>query len=570
MTHNDCHIVDSSFSVREVLSVLTSERKEYFGIAVIIGDSKVIGYLNDADIIRYLNKGGSLEDSISMCASIDPITVKSSLSNENQLLEIENQCKLKFGNSSKKVRFVIKLNEYDEFDGLLPYINLLSTAKEKEIVIVYGMGFVGLTLATLVSTKGYVVVGVDTNKPLIEDLKSLKPHIYEPSLVDLMSNSLQSGNLIFQVEPMISTFEKRQTIHVVTVGTPIENDNTINLDSISSVVESISNTLEYQDLVIIRSTVALGVTENFIIPKLEKLSGLIAGNDFHIAFCPERTVEGNAIEELSKLPQIIGGLTESCALEARNFFTKFNRNTVTVNSIKEAELIKLANNSFRDLSFAFSNGLSLVCDKYNIDSGNLIEIANYGYPRNSIPKPSPGVGGYCLTKDPLILASIDFDSDFSKLSVIGRRINSNLSYYPEKIIEEYIQSKNMVKDELNIVIIGVAFKGTPPTNDYRGSSSIDLASSLSSKGYKINLFDAVISRKKIEEMGYEYKSLHDSVKSCNVFIFMNNHQNNYPDGLFVNVKKPILIFDGWSKFNHLEFSKNSLISYSNIGYSSFR
>ena len=135
----------------------------------------------------------------------------------------------------------------------------------------------------------------------------------------------------------------------------------------------------------LRSTVPLGTTRKVVIPVLEKKSSLEVGKDFHIAFTPERTIEGNAMQELYSLPQIVGGYSEECTKKAIDFWGGLTSTVVKVPSIEAAELVKLANNTFRDLSFAFSNNLSMLADKFNINTHELIIAANKGYSRNPIP-----------------------------------------------------------------------------------------------------------------------------------------------------------------------------------------
>jgi UDP-N-acetyl-D-mannosaminuronic acid dehydrogenase len=568
MISNDFHVVGSNQSIRDVLAQITSEKKTYFGVAVILEGTKLIGFVNDADIIKFMTKNGDLDESIMSCATKDPIVVSRAESYENQLSRVNILCLQKFGDPQKRISLVLQTDINGNLEGIIPYVNLVSLARLKSEVIVYGMGSVGLTLATLVSNKGFNVLGIDTNPIIINNLNALKPHIYEPHLIELMSASLKKGSLRF--DNLLNHKMKSNVIHIITVGTPIDANNIPNLESITKVVESISKNLKSDDLVIVRSTVPLGTTEGFIIPKLEQITNLKAGKDFYVSFCPERTIEGKAIEELSQLPQIIGGYTEKCSQLSYNFFIKFNRNLVLVDSIKEAELIKLANNSFRDLSFSFSNGLTLLCDQFNLDTNKLIDAANYGYPRNPIPKASPGVGGYCLTKDPIILAASNPDSYLSELSYIGRKINLQLSFYPELMIERYAEYKGLKKDKLNIIIVGMAFKGTPLTNDLRGSASIDLANRLLKGNYIFFVYDSVVMRNELEGLGYEFIDLESSLDKCNVFIFMNNNPDNYIEGMFSNINKHIMIFDGWSLMNHNEFLANSLISYSNLGFSNFR
>ena len=134
---------------------------------------------------------------------------------------------------------------------------------------------------------------------------------------------------------------------------------------------------------------------------------------------------------------------------------------VTVSSLEAAELVKLINNSFRDLSFSFANGVSLFCDYFNINANHLINAANEGYPRNTIPLPSPGVGGYCLTKDPFLYAATKPDSHTSTLSRTARAINDAASYYPVSKYLDYCSRISQKPSNHKALIIGIAFKGLP-------------------------------------------------------------------------------------------------------------
>ena len=157
----------------------------------------------------------------------------------------------------------------------------------------------------------------------------------------------------------------------------------------------VGNFLKEGDLVILRSTVPVSTCRNIVLPILEEKSKLTCGEDFHLTFAPERTIEGKALEELKSLPQIIGGYSKECVNIASNFFRYLSPHIVAVESLEEAEMIKLVNNTFRDLSFAFANELVYICDKFNLDTTKIIKDASEGYPRNKLPLPG-FVGGYCL------------------------------------------------------------------------------------------------------------------------------------------------------------------------------
>ena len=155
---------------------------------------------------------------------------------------------------------------------------------------------------------------------------------------------------------------------------------------------------------------------------------MVCGLDFFVSFAPERTEEGNAMKELTTLPQIIGGFDEISIKKTKFIFEKITNNIVILDNFEEAEMVKLLNNSFRDYVFAFSNQVTRIANNYNLDIINVINSANYKYPRNPIPLPSPGVGGPCLTKDPYIFENSVKNFD-DLLFIKSREENENMPKY---------------------------------------------------------------------------------------------------------------------------------------------
>ena len=180
-------------------------------------------------------------------------------------------------------------------------------------------------------------------------------------------------------------------------------------------------------------------------------------------------MEGNAIQELQKLPQIVSGFGKKSLYLSSNFFSKISNKIVKVKSLEAAEMVKLLNNSFRDLSFAFSNQVSMICSQYNLNTNEIIKNANDNYPRNQIPLASPGVGGPCLTKDPYILdESISKNKDTKSIFTISRDINNKIVFNLINKINKLLGSRKTRK----ILLCGLSFKGYPETKDYRGSITL--------------------------------------------------------------------------------------------------
>ena len=240
---------------------------------------------------------------------------------------------------------------------------------------------------------------------------------------------------------------------------------------------------------------------------------------------------------------------------------------VIVDSVEAAELVKLINNSYRDLSFAFSNGFALMAQNYNLEASRVIAAANEGYPRNKIPLPSPGVGGYCLTKDPFLYASVDMEEDYAKLSALGRKVNDKAGSYPYRIFLKHVEQINKKPSDLFVLVVGLAFKGLPETNDLRGSTAISLAIKLKQLGCNVKGCDAVVDESILEEAGIEQIDLLEGAKDCDALFIMNNHPLNVPDGLLLALQgRSVLLFDGWSMIDRNKVESYSSMIYATMGY----
>ena len=218
-------------------------------------------------------------------------------------------------------------------------------------------------------------------------------------------------------------------IYIITVGTPFDfKKKKPNISYFQKSIELVSKNLKVNDLVILRSTVPVGVSRKIAKPILEKNSNLKIGENLFLAYCPERTAEGQAIHELKNLPQIVGGFCEKSTELASRFFNEYTHTIIDVNDLESSEMCKLLDNTYRDTIFAYSNQMALLSEKIGLNLSNLIDKVNIGYERNKIPKPSPGVGGPCLTKDPYIL-----NYNFKKVG-----INADVSMSARKINEQMI------------------------------------------------------------------------------------------------------------------------------------
>lgn len=350
----------------------------------------------------------------------------------------------------------------------------------KKKICVIGLGYVGLTLSLTFTNSKISVIGIEKNILTLKKLKNGKAHFYEKGLDKSLSKALHNKKLI--ISKNINHAKNCDTF-IITVGTPLEKNGKPNFKILNECIKEIINLKPINPLIILRSTVAVGTAREKVL-KLFKKNNI----DINIAMCPERTMEGVAMDEIRNLPQIIGGDTKISCERAKKIFKFISKKIILVSSLETAELIKLVDNSFRDLSFAISNQLALVCENLKLDIYEVIKTANKSYSRTNLALPGL-VGGPCLEKDPLILyESIKKTINKPKLFRDGRKLNKDLI----KIINPWLESLNIDFKKTNIAIMGLAFKGSPETSDVRGSLAIDIASLLKKLKFKnIFLFDPV-------------------------------------------------------------------------------
>ena len=249
----------------------------------------------------------------------------------------------------------------------------------------------------------------------------------------------------------------RCSVYVITVGTPIGPDKRTQVGAIVGVVQAISERLQPNDLVILRSTVRVGVTREIVKPILDQ-----AGVTYHLAFCPERTIEGSALQELRQLPQIVGGIDAVSRDLAADFFARIATEVITVESVEAAELVKLLNNTERDLRFAFANEVAAMCEVIGVAAHDVINACNHRYARSNLSLPGP-VGGPCLTKDPYILAEgLQTHGLMPHLALVGRETNEAVVGNAVESVHNALRSIGATTPVQKVAVLGLAFQGAAP------------------------------------------------------------------------------------------------------------
>lgn len=416
-------------------------------------------------------------------------------------------------------------------------------------ICVIGLGYVGLTLSLALAEKKIKVYGYDSNSEVIDSLASGKSHIFEKDINKYLKKHLNKN---FFVTNELS--DKFRTF-IITVGTPVihnkkSNSHNSDLSHIVKITKKLAKIIKKNTLLIYRSTLPVGTTRNKILPIFTR-NQLQTSKDYFLSYAPERTVEGNAINELRTIPQIIAGIDEASLRKTKNIFKKLSKEIVEVQNVETAEIIKLINNTYRDLSFAYSNQIALICQKYKISAKETINFSNYNYPRNKIPTPSPGVGGPCLSKDPYILNEV-LSSKKESIFTVGRNIN-------EKIVD--VLAKNIVANlgatkRKKILISGISFKGYPLTKDHRGSAIFRFYKILDKlKYFSVYVDDPLFSKQEVLNFNFKYR---DEKIKYDCIVFLNNNPLIKKESTRLirkNLNKSGLIFDFWSVIDDEKIKK---------------
>lgn len=361
---------------------------------------------------------------------------------------------------------------------------------EFEKICVLGLGYTGLPTACTFATHGLKVVGVDTNPVVVETLRQGGLHIFEPGLRTLAQAAIGSGNLVIADTP------EPADAFIIEVPTPFDAEKRADMRAVTSATKAIIPYLQYGNLVVLESTSPPLTTINLLVPILEQ-SGLQAGIDFFLAYSPERVMPGQILRELIENDRVIGGIDQASAEAARNLYTVFVRGEMVLTDATTAEMVKLMENTYRDVNIALANEFSHLAERYGIDIWEAISIANR-HPRVRILSPGPGVGGHCIGVDPWFL--VESAPDITPLIRSARQINDMQPQHVVDLISGVLRESVLgARDELagiKIALLGLAYKAD--VDDLRESPAIEITRLLSKAGadvvaYEPNRRDAHLS-----------------------------------------------------------------------------
>lgn len=334
-------------------------------------------------------------------------------------------------------------------------------------VAVLGLGYIGLPTAIVAAEAGNAVVGFDIDEKRVAAINEGNPIIHEPEAYEKLRFVLGSQQLYATTELEPADY------FVIAVPTPITKDKQANLDHVYAAAESVASVLCAGNVVIIESTIPVGATEH-VAAFLEEKTGLKAGVDFFVAYCPERVLPGNIFHELVTNDRIIGGINPVSAQEAQQLYKQFVTGTIHLTTAKAAEMVKLIENSSRDVELAFAHQVSSMASSVGLDPYALIELANK-HPRVNILKPTCGVGGHCIAVDPWFL--VESFPQHTQLMKTAREINDRK---PQEVIASIRKSVTTWRKNnmgaCTVLVLGISYK--PNVEDLRESPALAIAKQL--------------------------------------------------------------------------------------------
>ncbi len=355
---------------------------------------------------------------------------------------------------------------------------------EFQKVCVLGLGYIGLPTACTLATHGLNVLGVDVNPEIIETLQHGDLHIHEPGLRALVQEAHDSGRLTVSRQP------EQADAFIIAVPTPFYNNRTAmyrgesyrlaDMRAVTSATEAIVPYLKRGNLVVLESTSPPLTTVERVAPILER-SGLKAGVDFSLCYSPERVLPGQILRELIENARVIGGVGSSSAEAGRDLYAHFVRGEIVLTDATTAEMVKLMENTYRDINIAIANEFSRLAERFGVDVWEAIACANR-HPRVKILKPGPGVGGHCISVDPWFF--VEAAPDLATLILTARQVNDGQPQYAVELVRRALGKDLTGK---RIAALGLAFK--PDVDDIRESPAIEVVHLLAAAGAWVTAYE---------------------------------------------------------------------------------
>lgn len=424
---------------------------------------------------------------------------------------------------------------------------------KQQVLAVIGLGYVGLPLALLADKKGYKVIGFDLDKKKIDLINKREPIFNDEKI----SQDIKNTGITGTSDP---SSLKKANIIVVCVPTPVYKNHIPDLRPLVGAAESIGRNIRKGQEIIIESTVNPGVSEGIVLPIIRQFSNLKNHKDFYFSYCPERINPGDDKWNIENIPRVIGSLNEEGLKRAMDFYGSIIKADIKpMANIKEAEAVKIVENSFRDINIAFVNELAMSFSRMNIDVVNVIKGASTK-PFGFLPHfPGCGVGGHCIPVDPYYLIEHAKRNGFiHRFLSLARQINNEMPVYSAELALSFLINSGLPVKGSRVAVLGLAYK--PDIDDCRESPSFKIISHLKQFGVKTAIFDPFIPEKST------VKTLEEAVAGAQLIIVATGHSEFQKLITPALIKKHgiIAVVDGRNCLNPKVF-KSENIPYIGIG-----
>ena len=376
----------------------------------------------------------------------------------------------------------------------------------KKSICVVGLGYIGLPTAVMFSNHGHIVHGVDVNESVVEHISNKKLHIEENGLQERLDKAIDSNSFTVSTKPV------KADVFIIAVPSPIKEDKTANLEYIRSAAKAITPFVEEGNLVILESTVPPRTVQDVIIPELVQ-SGLEIGTEIFVSHSPERVIPGRAFEELVSNDRIIGGVNVASARMTSELYRSFVKGQMHETDDTTAELVKVMENTYRDVNIALANELAKISANIGVDVWEAIRLANY-HPRVNIHQPGPGVGGHCIAVDPWFL--VELNPELAQIIHLSRRTNDGMPEYTAQLTADILKEKGV--EQPKVAALGLAFKGN--IDDMRESPSVDVVKQMLNKDLNVVAYDPHIKTNNID---VQTQNIDEALDGASAIVILTNH-----------------------------------------------
>jgi UDP-N-acetyl-D-mannosaminuronic acid dehydrogenase len=426
-------------------------------------------------------------------------------------------------------------------------------------VAVVGLGYIGLVFAVALARAGLRVVGAERSARARDAVSNAAPSFFEPGLAEALA-ALPPGQL--QVRETLDGV-RVQSI-AICVGTGYDHaTDSADLDDVRAAVELAASAADSDTLVIVRSTLPVGACREIVLPALRRTIPAPL-----LAYCPERTIQGRALAELTSLPQVVGGIDDRALKRAAEFFTAISPAVVCVSSLEAAELVKLVCNAHTDVLYGFGNEVALIAGALGLSGREVIAAANNGYPRPDIAVPGY-VGGSCLVKDPHLLRISSRAAGYlPRLIPAARTVNEELPHFVAGRVRDGLAQRHVEASDAKVFVCGIAYKGRPETDDFRGGAAVVLARALAGRAGILQGHDPVVQAATIAAVGYTPADLRSGLADAHVLVLLTDHPDYScldPAVILGLMRVRPLIVDVWGILND-HFAHSGDVEYLGFGH----